>query len=192
MFHFFSCMMTAAAVMWQGVVGAPTSTPTQMPPMHDERMGSSTNPMGHTGSSTQPMPHPMGFALPGVVTAISGTSITVVARLGDMGSTTFQIDASQAVVRKGTSTTTASIADIHVGDIIGVQGTVGIVPVVANTIVVGKMPPPSKPGMPMGDDKKPGMLNGGEHGVMMGSTSPSARPPKMQDKPQDKAPEPRS
>ena len=82
----------------------------------------------------------MKLGIPGTVTAINGTSITMTGQQGH-GSTTaatlFTVDATNAVVRKGMATSTLS--GIAVGDKIYAQGTVNGTTIKATTIEDGLM-----------------------------------------------------
>lgn len=81
-------------------------------------------------------------AVVGKVTAISGTTLTVVSNKGSDESdvnttTTFTIDTSHATFLRGN--TTIMLSDIAIGDTVIVQGTVTGANVVATTIRDGKM-----------------------------------------------------
>jgi len=75
----------------------------------------------------------------GTVTSINGTTITVngLQRVGSTtATTTFTVDASKAIIRKG-RVATSTISVITVGDKVMVQGTVTGTSVVAKTILDG-------------------------------------------------------
>lgn len=87
-------------------------------------------------SSSKPM---MGKpAIVGKVTAVSGTTLTVDAlrrSATSTATTTFMVDASKAVVRKGNATTTVST--ISTGDTVLVQGTLNGTSITASLIIDG-------------------------------------------------------
>lgn len=71
----------------------------------------------------------------GVVTSVNGNSITVTGK----DNLVYVVDASDANIKKGTLTTTASIAEIKSGDRLFVRGAVTGTTVVATDILDGKI-----------------------------------------------------
>lgn len=90
------------------------------------RMGMGGQGQGNRAQMTPP-------AAMGKVTAVSGSSITIV---DNRASTTYTVDASSATFLKDRGAT-ASLADIAVGDMIGVHGTVSGTTITATTIHEG-------------------------------------------------------
>ena len=93
--------------------------------------GTSTPPYGGNGANgglggIQGNGQPV---IAGTVSTINGTSLT----LTNSGNTTYTIDASSAVVKKGNATSTVS--SISVGDKVIVQGTVNGTSVTASTVI---------------------------------------------------------
>jgi hypothetical protein len=66
----------------------------------------------------------------GTVTAVSGNTVTITTKDGK----TYTVDASSAKIEKMTS---VSVADIHVGDTLGAQGSVNGTTVAAQHIMLG-------------------------------------------------------
>jgi hypothetical protein len=139
-------------------------------------MASSTPP--HWGGSATSTPWEAGEGMrmmPGVfgtVSAVDGTSLTVLGRsASSTATTTFSVDASSAKVIKGPATSTASVADIQVGDKVIVQGPVSGTSVTAKLIIDG-LPPRGAMGEPgrMGTSTRPFMRGG------MGSTTSGHKP----------------
>jgi hypothetical protein len=84
-------------------------------------------------------------ALIGTVTAVSGSTLTV--KAGENGAT-YSVDASDAVIRKGSSTTTLST--VVVGDVVMVQGAINGTSVVATNVTTAKSSSEIK--KPIGDN----------------------------------------
>jgi len=96
----------------------------------------------------------------GTVSAVDGTTLTVLGRsASSTATTTFSVDASNARIVKNSATSTASIGDIQIGDRILVQGPVTGTSVVAKIIIDGL---PAR----MMEGRKPALRPG-----MMGSTT---------------------
>lgn len=81
----------------------------------------------------------MGSGVAGIVSAISGNTISVIGRMGtSTATTTYAVDATNAKFYKDKATTT--IASIVVGDKVLVEGTVSGTSVTATAIYDGKLP----------------------------------------------------
>lgn len=158
-----------------GMQNEPQNENGQRPPMH---------PAGQVGEMRG------GGGMPpvavGTVSAINGSTLTVVGHQGfgfgamgrGMGSTTaraaisatttFAVDATNAVVKKGNaSATTTGISSILVGDTVLIQGTISGTNITATMIRDGILPPPRSMGMGRGQK---GDNKGGDY--KMGSSSP--------------------
>jgi len=118
----------------------------------------------------------------GKVSAIDGTTLTVLGRAGTttMATTTFSVDASNAKILKGSATTTVSIGAIAVGDFLGIEGTVSGTSVTATTIHDG-LPP--RMNRPMGGPGRMGSSTAsstrpwpGSNGGMIHRPEPQAAP----------------
>lgn len=115
----------------------------------------------------------------GTVSAVDGTTLTVTAKVwpGMMNATssessgvdTYTVDASNATVYKGSATSTVSLSDVNVGDVVMVQGTVSGTNVTATTIRDGVM------GTFMGG-RRPGGVGGGFGHNGSSTYSSSTRP----------------
>lgn len=75
----------------------------------------------------------MGHGVHGTVSAINGTTIT----LTNADGTSYTVDASTAGITK---VSTVPLSDIHVGDTLGVEGTISGTKVVAGHIMAGVFP----------------------------------------------------
>ncbi len=111
----------------------------------------------------------------GTVSAVNGTTLIVTATVwprmasstnsGNSGVTTYSVDASNAEIYKGSPTSTVSVSDIAIGDVVIVQGTVSGTNVTATVIRDGVM------GIFMGG-RRPGGTGGGfGHGSSTASSS---------------------
>lgn len=78
-----------------------------------------------------------GPGVNGTVSSVSGNTITITDRKG----TSYTVVADNATISK---LSTVSVSDIHVGDSIGVQGTVNGTTVTATHIMDGFFTPPKK------------------------------------------------
>src|SRR6185369_10907714 len=91
-----------------------------------------------TTDTTQTWQHEkhMGPGVMGTVAAISGNTLTVTGK----DNTSYSVDVSNAKFLKGSqgsAPTTASLADIQVGDTVGIRGTVTGTSVVATEVMDG-------------------------------------------------------
>lgn len=95
---------------------------------------SSTRPSFHMGMGRGMMDHDFdhqrGHGVMGTVTAVSGTTITITGKDG----TAYTIDASSAQIGK---IETITAGDVHVGDTLGVEGTLSGTNVTAKHIMDG-------------------------------------------------------
>ncbi len=74
-----------------------------------------------------------GFGVRGVVTTISGSNLT----LNAQNSTTYNVDASNAVIFKGQPKATSTLSEIKSGDSVIVRGVVNGTTITATTIIDG-------------------------------------------------------
>ncbi|MDR3558147.1 MAG: hypothetical protein P4L61_01310 [Candidatus Pacebacteria bacterium] len=137
MFH-FSAFMASVGMFFSGIFGGGQASATAM-----NHPGSNAN-APWTASTTAPrggMMPMMRNGVFGLVETISGTTITVDGHQGtSTATTTYSVDASNAKIIKGASTSTASITDISVGDRVAVFGTVNSDDsIVATTIMDGRI-----------------------------------------------------
>lgn len=102
----------------------------------------------YTGTTTGMMRGQFNNAVHGTVTGISGNIITVNGAVGTTTAlSTYTIDATNAKIMKGTTTTSVTIASVTTGDTLTVSGTVTGTNVAATLIYDGQVPQ--------------GMMNGG-------------------------------
>jgi hypothetical protein len=141
MFH-FSSLFASIGMLFSGMFGG-----------HGQAAMSMNRPgpqAGWEASTTAAMRGMMANGVFGIVTAVNGDSITVSGRQGtSTATTTFTVDATNATIRKGAATSTASVSDISVGDRVAVQGAVSGDTVTATTIFDGMFMMRGGPGMGM-------------------------------------------
>lgn len=144
MFHLLAGVFAGAAVFMSGLLGGHGSTTPSM--MHDHDMASSTErggwmkgDQGHMGSTTSDGKPPMLSGIAGKVTAVNGSSLTVVGRDAfKSATTTYTVDASNAKVMKD-GVQNATVANVAVGDTILVSGPISDTTVTAKIILDGKL-----------------------------------------------------
>jgi hypothetical protein len=143
MFNFTANIFASFGALLGGLFGGhhdASSTQNMMQPMHRQEMASSTYGQGYASSTRGAMGRGMFNGVFGTVASVDGTELTVTGRNGtSTATTTFNVDASNAKIMKGSATSTASISDIAVGDHVSVQGTVSGTSVSATMIFDGKM-----------------------------------------------------
>jgi hypothetical protein len=74
-----------------------------------------------------------GFGIRGVVTTVSGSTFSIDAK----NNKTYSVDATNAVIFRGTTKATSTIADIKSGDVVMVQGTTTGTTIIASKVIDG-------------------------------------------------------
>ncbi|MDB5224505.1 MAG: hypothetical protein JWO43_127 [Candidatus Adlerbacteria bacterium] len=116
-----------------------------------------TTPAGTTAAASQ-WAHDKAPGVMGKVTAVTGNTLTVT---DQRSGTSYTVDASAATIKKGgaagVAPTTATVADIAVGDMVRAQGTVSGTTVTATEVMDGLMMGGGKGGFG-GEHRGPGVM----------------------------------